>query len=232
MEALERERLLVRDVPPDERPRERMMKMGAAALSNQELLAILLRTGTGGCSVIDLAEQILARFQGIRSLVDANIEELMAVPGIGPAKAVQLLAAIELGRRVARHRREPQGVIRSPQDAADLLMDRLRFMSQEHFVILLLDTKNQVLAEETVSIGSLNASIVHPREVFRPALKRSAASILCAHNHPSGDPTPSQEDIAVTSRLVEAGRILGIDVLDHIVIGEHRYVSLKEQGYM
>jgi DNA repair protein RadC len=232
MESPRKERLLVRDVPVDERPRERMMQVGAESLSNQELLAILLRTGTGGCSVLDLAEQILARFNGIRSLVDVKIEELMAVPGIGPAKAVQLLAAIELGRRIARHKKERMDVIRCPQDVADLLMDRLRFQTQEHFVVLILDTKNRVIAEETISIGSLNASIVHPREVFKPALKRSAASIICAHNHPSGDPTPSRKDLEVTRRLLEAGRILGIEVLDHVVIGDHRYISLKEQGHM
>jgi DNA repair protein RadC len=232
LEPLRKERLMVRDVPVDERPRERMMQAGAEALSNQELLAILLRTGTGGRSVLDLAEQILVRFDGIRTLVDAKLEELMAVPGIGPAKAVQLLAAIELGRRIARMKKERTVVIRCPQDVSDLLMDRLRFQTQEHFVVLLLDTKNRVIAEETVSIGSLNASIVHPREVFKPALKRSAASIICAHNHPSGDPTPSREDLEVTARLVEAGRLLGIEVLDHVVIGDHRYISLKEKGLM
>lgn len=165
-------------------------------------------------------------------LVDMSAEELMAIKGIGSAKAVQLKAGIELGLRLARTRMDEPVVIRSPRDAADVLMEQLRYLQKEHFVCLFLNTKNHIIAQETLSIGSLNASIVHPREVFRAAIKRSSASILCAHNHPSGDPAPSPEDISLTSRLKEAGEIVGIEVLDHLIIGDGEFVSLKEQGLM
>jgi DNA repair protein RadC len=206
------------------------MRMGSDSLSNAELLAILLRTGSSGQSVIGLAEHLLARFGGLRSLMEADIQELVAIPGMGPAKAVQLQAAIEVGRRIARLSREPAATIRSPQDVADLLMDRLRFEKKEHFIVIHLDTKNQVIGEEVASIGSLDSSIVHPREIFKSALKKSSASIICVHNHPSGDPTPSREDILVTKRLFEVGQLMGIEVLDHVIIGEHRFTSLKEKG--
>lgn len=230
MKVEETSRLLVRDVPPEERPRERMMHSGGVSLSNAELLAILLRTGSSGQSVIGLAEQLLSKFGGLGSLMEADLQELISIPGMGPAKAVQILAVVEIGKRIARLTRQPLSVIRSPQDVAGLFMDRLRFEKKEHFIVVHLDTKNQVLAEEVASIGSLDSSIVHPREIFKTALKKSSASIICVHNHPSGDPTPSREDILVTKRLSEVGKIMGIEVLDHIVIGEHRFVSLKEQG--
>lgn len=223
-------RVLVRDVPLEERPRERLMQLGGAGLSNAELLAILLRTGSNGQSVIGLAEQLLSRFGGLRSLMEAEIQELIQIPGMGPAKAIQLQAAFEVGRRIARLSRQPAATIRSPQDVADLLMDRLRFEKKEHFLVIHLDTKNQVIGEEVASIGSLDSSIVHPREIFKSALKKSSASIICAHNHPSGDPTPSREDILVTKRLSEVGQIMGIEVLDHVIIGEQRFVSMKEKN--
>lgn len=223
---------MLRDLPHEERPRERMMQYGASALSHAELLAILLRTGTKQESALHLAQRILTRAGGIRNVVDLSVEELMEVKGVGTAKAVQLKAGIEIGRRLARSRIVDTYTIRSPHDAADFLMEQLRYLTKEHFVCLFLNTKNHVIAQETLSMGSLNASIVHPREVFRAAIKCSSASIVCAHNHPSGDPTPSSEDIQITGRLVEAGRIVGIDVLDHIVIGDGEFVSLKEQGMM
>ncbi|GAX90479.1 RadC family protein [Effusibacillus lacus] len=223
-------RVLVRDVPVEDRPRERMLRDGSQSLSNADLLAILLRTGSNGQSVMSLAEQLLARFGGLRSLMEADIREMTDIPGMGPAKALQVQAAIELGKRIARLTRKPLTVIRSPQDVADLFMDRLRFEKKEHFIVVHLDTKNQVLTEETVSVGSLDSSIVHPREIFKTALKKSSASIICVHNHPSGDPTPSREDILVTKRLAEVGQIMGIELLDHVVIGEQRFISLKEQG--
>lgn len=222
--------LLVRDVPAEERPRERLLRDGGTSLSNAELLAILLRTGSAGQSVVRLAEQLISRFGGLRSLMEADIQELVEIPGMGPAKAVQIQAAVEFGKRIARLSRESLAVIRSPQDVADLFMDRLRFEKKEYFLVIHLDTKNQVLSEETASIGSLDSSIVHPREIFKSALKKSSASIICVHNHPSGDPTPSREDILVTKRLAEVGRIMGIDVLDHVIIGENRFVSMKEQN--
>lgn len=223
-------RVLMRDVPVEERPRERMIRDGAQSLNNAELLAILLRTGSSGQSVMGLAEQLLARFGGLRSLMDTDFREMTDIPGMGPAKALQVQAAIEIGKRIARLSRQPVTVIRSPRDAADLFMDRLRFEKKEYFIVVHLDTKNQVIAEEVVSIGSLDSSIVHPREIFKTALKKSSASIICIHNHPSGDPTPSREDVLVTKRLAEVGQIMGIEVLDHIVVGEQRFASLKEQG--
>ncbi|MER2114863.1 MAG: DNA repair protein RadC, partial [Solibacillus isronensis] len=151
--------------------------------------------------------------------------------GIGEAKAVLLLAAIELGRRLASKDLEERFTIRSPEDAATFLMQDMTSLQQEHFVCLFLNVKNQVLHKQTIFVGSLNASIVHPREIFREAVKRSAASIICSHNHPSGIPTPSPEDIDVTTRLYEAGKIVGVDLLDHVIIGDHQFISMKEKGY-
>ena len=221
---------MMRDIPQEERPRERMMEYGAGALSHTELLAILLRTGTRQESAMHMAQRILNQAGGIRSLMDLTLEEMTAMKGIGQAKAVQLKAGIELGHRIAKSRLVASTSIRTPRDAADILMEQLRYLQKEHFVCLFLNSKNHIIAQETLSMGSLNASIVHPREVFRAAIKCSSASIVCAHNHPSGDPTPSPEDIQITKRLIEAGAIVGIDVLDHLVIGDGTYVSLKEKG--
>lgn len=207
-----------------------MQQHGPGALSHAELLAILLRTGTKDESSVHLAQRILNESGGLRRLAESDWEELTRIRGIGPAKALQLQASIELGRRVARSLLPDTVKITCPQDAADLLMEELRHLREEHFVCLFLNTKNHVIGRQTLSIGSLSASIVHPREVFRAAIRRSSASILCAHNHPSGDPTPSPEDIALTRRLAEAGELLGIELLDHLVIGDNRYMSLKETG--
>ncbi|MCU6711090.1 DNA repair protein RadC [Paenibacillus sp. J5C_2022] len=222
----------LRDVPHEERPRERMMRYGAEALSHAELLAILLRTGTQRQSAVHLAGAVLKQCGSLRNLMDMSMEELTAIRGIGPAKAVQLRAGIELGRRMIRSKLPDVLSVRSPKDAADYLMEDLRYLKKEHFVCLFLNTKNHIIARETLSMGTLNASLVHPREVFRAAIKCSSASIICAHNHPSGDPTPSPEDIHLTKRLAEAGQLVGIDILDHIVIGDGSFVSLKEQGYL
>lgn len=208
------------------------MNYGAEALSHAELLAILLRTGTKDESVVHLANRIMRQVGSIRQLVDLSIEELTEIKGIGTAKAIQIKAGIELGRRITRTGKEEVKAIRSPRDAADLLIEQLRYLQKEHFVCLFLNTKNHIISQETLSMGSLNASIVHPREVFRAAIKCSSASVIFAHNHPSGDPTPSPEDVALTKRLVEAGKIIGIEVLDHLVIGDMKFVSLKEQGLM
>jgi DNA repair protein RadC len=209
-----------------------MLQYGAQALSNAELLAILLRTGTISESAVGLAQRLLAESGGLRQLVEMSANELMKIKGIGLAKALQIKAGIELGRRIARSVQDSAVTIRSPRDVSDLLMEDLRYLKKEHFVCLFLNTKNHVIGQETLSIGSLNASIVHPREVFVAAIKRSSASIICVHNHPSGDPTPSREDIEITKRLSEAGRLIGIDVLDHIIIGDRTFVSLKEKGYL
>lgn len=223
---------MIRDFPSSERPRERFLRDGPQNLSNQELIALLLRTGTKNESVLQLAERLITHFDGLRLLKDASIEEMTTINGIGEAKAIQFLAAVEIGRRVNNLCYSDRYVIRSPEDCANYCMNDMRFLTQEHFVCLYLNTKNQVLHKQTVFIGSLNASIVHPREVFKEAFRRSAASIICLHNHPSGDPTPSKEDIDVTKRLLECGKIIGIDVLDHLIIGEKKYVSLKEKGYL
>jgi DNA repair protein RadC len=224
--------LTLREVPSEDRPRERMLQHGASALSNAELLAILLRTGTFAESAVRLAQRILNECGGLRSLVDMTKDQLTEIKGIGNAKALQIQAGIELGKRLARTKMSDTVTIRSPENVDELLREELRYLQKEHFVCLFLNTKNHVIGRETLSMGSLNASIVHPREVFRAAIKRSSAALICVHNHPSGDPTPSPEDIQITQRLVEAGAIIGIEVLDHVIIGDHKFISLKEQGYM
>ncbi|HET7579549.1 MAG TPA: DNA repair protein RadC [Bacillales bacterium] len=229
---MEQQPLMIRDVPEDERPRERVLKQGASVLSNQDLLAVVLRSGTKEESVLQLSQRLLHHFQGLRLLNGASVEELTSIKGIGPTKAVQILASLELGKRVSGMQAAERTAIHSPETGAELVMDEMRFLSQEHFVCLYLNTKNEVLHRQTVFIGSLNASIVHPREVFKEAFRRSAASVICFHNHPSGDPNPSREDIAITERLVECGKMLGIEVLDHIVIGDRKFISLKEKGYV
>lgn len=224
--------LMIRDVHVSDRPRERLVRQGASSLSNQELIAILLRTGTKQESVLHLANRVLNYFEQIQELKNASIEEITAVKGIGQAKAVQLLAAVELGKRLSQQKTDDKFTIRSPKDAATYLMQDMTSLNQEHFVTLFLNVKNQILHKQTIFIGSLNASIVHPREIFREAVKRSAASIICAHNHPSGNPAPSKEDIDVTKRLYEAGLLMGIELIDHVIIGDHQFISLKEKGYM
>lgn len=222
----------LQDVPHEERPRERMMRYGAEALSHAELLAILLRTGTRRQSAVHLAGTILKQCGSLRNLIDMSMEELTSISGVGPAKALQLRAGIELGRRITKSRLGDVITVRKPQDAAEYVMEELRYLKKEHFICLFLNTKNHIIARETLSMGTLNASLVHPREVFRAAIKCNSASIICAHNHPSGDPSPSPEDISLTKRLAEAGQLVGIEVLDHLVIGDGRYVSLKEQGHL
>ena len=226
------ESVRIKDLPSDERPRERLMQLGAEALSNRELLAVLLRTGTRCHSALDVADRLLADFQSIRSLAEASVEELCVVPGIGNSKAVHLLAAFELAKRLQHHRTDVLDVIQNPGDAADLVMEDMRRLDREHFVVLMLNTKHHVMARKVVSIGHLNGSLVHPRELFKEVIRRSSAAVILVHNHPSGDPTPSEEDLAVTRRLVEAGNLLGISVLDHVIVGEKRYVSLREKGFL
>lgn len=226
------ERLTIKDLPLEERPREKLKQYGAGALSNTELLAVLLRTGSARESAVQLAARILARSGGLKALPDLSLEELEEIRGVGTAKAVMIKAALEIGRRLATTPREETWSITSPRQAAQLFMEDLRYEKKEHFKVLLLNTKNHVISREEISIGSLNASIVHPREIFGSALKKSAASLILVHNHPSGDPQPSQEDLEVTRRLVEAGSILGIAVRDHLIIGDGCYFSFKEKGLL
>lgn len=230
--AAPRYHIRIREIPSDERPRERLLQYGADALSVSELLAILLRTGTEKYSALGLADHLLSTFGSLRGVAGATIEEMSRIHGLGPAKAAQIKAAIEFGRRLVASSEEERPKVRSPQDVYNLLGPTLRDQKREHFIALLLDTKGGVFRQVTVSVGDLSSSLVHPREVFTEAVRRSAASILVAHNHPSGDPTPSPEDAAVTRRLVEAGSLLGIEVLDHVVLGDNRWVSLREKGLM
>ena len=226
--------IMVRDLPFDERPREKLIASGAACLSNVELLAILLRTGTKEQSVIRVAEQVLARYKdiGITAMMNMSVTELAAVHGVGTVKAATILAALELGRRISQKAAEKVEIVHGPEDAAHYAMPRFRFEQREHFAVMLLNTKNHILGLTDVSVGSLSASIVHPREVFRAALRYAAASMILIHNHPSGDPSPSHEDISVTQRLVRAGKIMDVPVLDHIILGDGRFTSLKEKGML
>ena len=220
----------IKDMPVGERPRERLQHYGAGALSTAELIAILLRSGVAGESVLHLAERLLARYGGLTGLAQASFAELCQEKGIGPAKVTQIKAALELGRRllVASPQERPQ--VRSPADAANLLMLEMSLLAQEQMRVILLDSKNRVLAIPTIYQGSLNTSLVRVGELFREAIRQNCAAIIVVHNHPSGDPTPSPEDVLVTKQIVEAGKLLDIEVLDHLVIGRQRYVSLKERG--
>ncbi|USG64136.1 DNA repair protein RadC [Brevibacillus ruminantium] len=222
----------MKNVPYYDRPRERLLREGAAYLSDAELIAIMLRTGREKETAFQLAQRLLATFGDIGGLAQASHAELTDIKGIGPVKAIELQASFELGRRVLEFSRNQRTTIRLPRDVANLMQHELRHLTQEHFVCLFLNTKNQVIGKQTIFVGSLDASIVHPREVFKEAIKRSSASVICLHNHPSGDPTPSREDIAVTRTLKEAGELIGISLLDHVIIGDGSYVSLKEQGYL
>lgn len=226
--------IMVRDLPIDERPREKLMAAGAACLSNVELLAILLRTGTRENSVLRVAEQVLARYKdvGITAMMSMSVAELSSVQGVGAVKAATILAAVELGRRLSQKAAEKVEIVHGPEDVAHYAMPRFRFEQKEHFAVMLLNTKNHILGLTDVSVGSLSASIVHPREVFQTALRYAAAAMILIHNHPSGDPSPSREDINVTQRLVKAGKIMDIPVLDHIILGDNRFVSIKEKGLL
>lgn len=220
-------------LPPEERPREKLLFYGKEMLSSAELLAILLRTGTKSQSALELAHEILTLDErGILFLENCSPEELSAVKGMGKAKACQILAAIELGKRVATHPRKVKNEIANPDDIVQLFMEKMRYYKKEHFKILLINAKGKIMEETDISIGDLCSTLIHPREVFCQAVKRSAASVVFVHNHPSGDPQPSRQDLETTSRLVKAADILGIKVLDHIIIGDGTYISLKSRGLM
>jgi DNA repair protein RadC len=220
---------MIRDIPESERPRERLQHYGAGALSTAELLAIVLRGGVQGENVVNLATRLLATNGGLSGLAKASFSELQGTRGVGPAKVTQIKAAFELGRRLLVASPEDRPQIRSPADAANLVMLEMGLLDQEHLRLILLDTKNRVLEMPTVYIGNLNTSVIRVGELFRHALRANCASMIVVHNHPSGDPTPSPEDVRVTERIVEASKLLDVDVLDHIVIGRQRFVSLKER---
>ncbi|PLX96736.1 MAG: hypothetical protein C0622_14140 [Desulfuromonas sp.] len=224
----------IKDWPADERPREKLLALGAEKLSDAELLALIIRTGDPGskASAVDLARGLLSRFGSLRKLATAGISELCQQPGIGPAKAAEIQALFQIARRFADTRLRPGVAYRSSQDAYLHFHERLCDYRREVFLALLLDSKNRLIREVQISEGSLNSSIVHPREVFAPVLRESAAAVLFIHNHPSGDPTPSREDIEITRRLKEVGDLMGVRVLDHVIIGNGGYVSLADRGLL
>jgi DNA repair protein RadC len=226
----------IKEWPEDERPRERLMKLGADTLSEAQLLAIMLATGdaSSGQSALDLAMYLVRTFDGLRALDAASIAELCQIKGIGPAKATTIKAALELGKRLFGEPVKRHLKVTSPQDLVNYFQPRLQHLRKEVFKAVLLNTKHQMLKDVTVSEGSLSASLVHPREAFLPAIKESAAAVIFLHNHPSGDPTPSTEDKALTLRLAEVGQLIGISVLDHIIIGSGSpgYISFRDAGLL
>ena len=224
--------LTVRDLPPSERPRERLARLGAEALSEQELLACILGRGIAGESVLVSARRLLAAFGSLRGIAEASVEQLAGVHGIGPAKAVQLKAAVELSRRLALASDGRPQVVDSLDAAAALLRPHLLDKKKEHFVALLLDNRHRLIRLSPIAVGSLSATLVHPRELFKEAIAASAAAVIVAHNHPSGDPAPSEHDAQLTARLVEAGELIGIEVLDHLIVGVDGVVSLRAQGLL
>ena len=220
----------ITDLEENDRPRERLAELGAQALPNAELIAILLRVGVQGENAVQLGQRLLRDLGGLHGLHRASFVEVCAQHGLGEAKASQLKAAIELGRRLAMLEPEDRPTIHSPGDAAELVRYEMGALEQEHLRVILLDTRNHVITIEKIYVGSLNSSTVRVGELFRPAIQRGAAALIVLHNHPSGDPTPSPEDVALTRSIVQSGKLLDIDVLDHLVIGHNRWVSLKERG--
>ncbi|MDK6232842.1 RadC family protein [Aerococcus sanguinicola] len=222
--------LQFKDLDKESRPRERLIAGGAERLADYELLAILLRTGSRQASVLDLAVRVLKYYENLYDLRYASIEELTKIPGIGQAKAAELLAALEFGKRVNQAQCPKFGQIGSSQEAGNWLLNEMRHYKQEHVLVLFLNTKHEVIRQQTIFIGSLNMSVAHPREIYHAAVRCCAARIIVGHNHPSGNPSPSQADIDFTQRLLDCGSLLGIDLLDHIVVGSEDFVSLREFG--
>ncbi len=228
----DRENITIKDWPEEERPRERLYKYGSESLSDAQLLAILLRTGGRGRSALDVALDLLGRYSDLRELSVSGITEICRVSGIGKAKAAQIIAAMELGKRIQAFPLKEGDFIRGSRDVYKSCHPYMRDLKKEIFQVVLLNGKNRVIRTVTVSEGSLTSCLVHPREVFAPAVKESSAALLLIHNHPSGDPTPSREDIEINKRLIQAGELIGIRVLDHLVIGDGKYFSFVDQGLM
>jgi DNA repair protein RadC len=222
----------IHDLPSSERPRERLLKLGAEALSAQEVIALILGRGIRGESVMVTAQRLLSEFGSPRGIADASIEELSGVRGVGIVKATQIKAAFELSKRLLDDYPDSKEmpVVKKPEDVVKQVQTRLKNKKKEHFLVLLLNTRNQLLRVAPISIGSLDSSIVHPREVFKEAISASAASVIFVHNHPSGNAQPSEDDVKLTKRLAEAGEIVGIEVLDHIIVSDREHISLKGKG--
>jgi DNA repair protein RadC len=226
--------LTIRDWPAEDRPREKLLDKGAHALTDTELLAIILRIGNAstGESAVDHARQLLSRFGGLKGIDEAGANELSSVKGIGPAKIAQIKACLEIGRRLGNHRWQVGQALRSSEDVFRHFRDNLEKEKREMFYVVLLNNKNRKIRDVKISEGSLTASLVHPREVYNPVIRESAAAVIFVHNHPSGDPAPSQEDIEITRRLKEIGDVMGVRVLDHVVIGCDRYFSFSDKGML
>jgi DNA repair protein RadC len=220
----------VRDLPRQERPRERLQKFGPEALSAQELLALVIGRGIPKKSVMSIAQELLTRFGNVKAISQATIEELSQIKGIGLAKAAQIKACFELGRREELEPELKNFDIKDPEAVVKAIRASIKDKAKEHFKLILLNPRNKIIGISTISIGTLNASLVHPREVFKDAIMHSAASVVLAHNHPSGDPEPSEDDITITKRLIEAGKILGIAVTDHVIISKSGFFSFKEKN--
>jgi len=219
----------MKSIEPHDRPREKLQRVGAGDLGDNELLALVLGHGAARSGALELANDVLAVVGGLHGLARASMDELRRIPGIGDARAAQLLAAVEAGRRTLVRSRRERPQILHPRNAAELLIPQFGSQPVEHFGVLLLDTKHRVMRTSVVSVGSVDTSVVHPREVFRAAATVGAAAIVLFHNHPSGDPTPSRDDVSLTQRLVQAGDLMGIHVLDHVIVAESRYHSMREQ---
>lgn len=230
MNTNEQKNYTIKEMPIEERPREKLISYGESRLSNSELIAILLGSGIKGRTALELAADLLYKTGGLNHLSDQSINELSLVKGIGTSRAARLIAAFEIGRRVVDFTPGDKVLFKSPVQVADYLRPRLSSLKQEVFLAVMLDIKSQVIKIEEISRGGLSRSIVHPREVFKAAVKASAAGIIVGHNHPSGNPSPSPEDINITKKLIEAGDIMGIKLLDHIIIGDNKYLSLREEG--
>lgn len=223
--------LKIKDIPQDERPKEKLLTYGAETLSNSELLALILRTGTKGENVLELSGRLLGELEGLDGILKANFNDIVLIKGIKEGKASQILALAELFKRFKTLKSMRKDVkITSPRDLADLLMGEMNELNQEILKAILLSTKNTIIGVKDIFKGSLNTSVVHPREIFKEAINKNSASIIISHNHPSGDPTPSKEDINITLRVKECGNIIGIPLIDHIIIGNNKFVSLKERG--
>lgn len=220
----------IHKLPAEERPRERLMRYGPESMGTAELIAIILGSGMRGMSVLQLAQEIVMRFGTVQNLAEATIEELCKIKGLGPAKALQLKAALSLGMRISKQAATVKYRIEHPVHAYNLLKDELEREKRELFVVIMQDVRGCVISHQVIAIGTLSNTLVHPREVFNPAIRHHAATIILAHNHPSGDPTPSAQDFDVTKNLIEVGRMLGIAVNDHIIIGDNAFVSLRQRG--